>query len=318
MRAGRIRAASLAALLALAALTGCVGEPDHDGEVFEIAGGGATGIYYGYGEQLAAVLARDLGLHIEVAETDGSVDNLRRVGADDALLGFAQSDAAADAVAGTGAFTEPLPITAVARLYDEYVHLVVRADSDLEGIADLRDRAVSLGADDSGVNVIATRVLEAAGVDPSQVRNSPLGLAASIDALQRGEIEAFFWVGGLPTPGIEQLAQTTATRLLPIDAAIVESVNDRSAGVYGLAELPAGIYGRDDPTPTMTVPNYLVASATAPPDLIRDALAVLFAARAEIAEQVPAAALLDGRQAIFTAPIDLHPGAIEYYRDARG
>ena len=160
--------------------------------------------------------------------------------------------------------------------------------------------------------------LEAAGVDPSQVRNSPLGLAASIDALQRGEIEAFFWVGGLPTPGIEQLAQTTATRLLPIDAAIVESVNDRSAGVYGLAELPAGIYGRDDPTPTMTVPNYLVASATAPPDLIRDALAVLFAARAEIAEQVPAAALLDGRQAIFTAPIDLHPGAIEYYRDARG
>lgn len=312
--------AGLAAGLLLAAVLSACGPSTTDRPVgaLGIAGGGATGVYFAYGTQLAGVLSRDLDVEAAVAETNGSVDNLERIGAGDAVLGFAQSDTAADAVSGTGAFDAPLPIRAVARLYDEYVHLVVRGDSDATAIADLAGATVSLGAENSGVNVVATRILAAAGVVPGSLQNTPLSLTESIDALQQGQIEAFFWVGGLPTPGIAELADTTSIRLLPIDADIVERVNARYAGVYGLADLPLGVYGRNDPTPTMTVPNFLVTSADVPDGLVRDVLEVLFDTRVEIAELVPAAALLDRREAIFTAPIELHPGAVEYYRDARG
>ena len=280
-----------------------------------IAGGGATGVYYAYGEQFARVLSARLGATFTAQRTNGSVDNLMRIGTGDAVLGFAQGDAVADAVAGTGAFHERIPIVAVARLYDEYVHIVVRAGSDLHDVRDLAGRAVSLGARGSGVDLVARRILGAADVDPAGIRNPELGLEASIGALRRGEIDGFFWVGGLPTPGIATLAADTPIRLLSIPPTVVDAVNAAHAGAYRQADFPVGAYGIDASTVTMTVPNYLVTRADAPEGLIHDATAVLFEQRAEIARGAPAAALLDRRQAIFTDPIALHAGAVRYYRE---
>lgn len=315
----RLRALGVALLLAagLGALTGCsVGQgPARPG--YEIAGGVSAGIYYDYGEQLAASLRGELGLDIEVAETQGSVDNLLRVASGQALLGFAQGDTAADAIIGHGRFGDPLPVRAVARVYDEYVHVVVPADSEVRTVSDLAGRRVSLGAENSGVQVIASRVLEASGVDLSSVEGPQLALDESIESMLRGELDGFFWVGGLPTPGIERLERSMPIRLLSIEADTVERVNAGHAGVYQPADLPVGIYTIDTPIITMTVPNYLVVAEGAPDELIYDVTRVLFDSRSRIALQVPAASYLDRRQAIFTGPIELHPGAAEYYIDAR-
>lgn len=313
--ARRALAAAVGAALAIVSLGGCA--PSSAPERFSIAGGGVTGVYYAFGGELADVLSTRLGSVVTVDETNGSVDNLQRVSDGRALLGFAQSDAAADAIAGTGAFSVPLPVQAVARLYDEYVHIVVRSDSDIREIADLAGRSVSLGATSSGVNIVATRVLEAAGVAPSDVRDRALGLADSIDAFRAGEIEGFFWVGGLPTPGLAELFTDAPSRLLPIEPETVESINAAHGGAYRLAEFPIGAYGRTQATATMTVPNYLMVAENAPDDLVRDVLALLFASRSAIAAEVPAAALLDRRQAIFTDPVALHPGAVTYYTESR-
>jgi TRAP transporter TAXI family solute receptor len=313
--ARRALAATLGALVAIVTLAGCA--PSSAPERFSIAGGGVTGVYYAFGGELADVLSARLGSVVTVDETNGSVDNLQRVSDGRALVGFAQSDAAADAIAGTGAFSTPLELRAVARLYDEYVHIVVRSDSDIRQIADLAGRAVSLGAPSSGVNIVATRVLEAAGIAPGDVDDRALGLAQSIDAFRAGEIEGFFWVGGLPTPGLAELFTDAPSRLLPIELETVESVNAAHGGAYRLAEFPIGAYGRTQATETMTVPNYLMVAESAPESLVRDLLAVLFDSRAVIAADVPAAALLDRRQAIFTDPVELHPGAVAYYRESR-
>lgn len=311
----RTLSAMVAGLLAIVALAGC--DAPREREPFAIAGGGSTGVYFGYGDQLAQVISARLGTTVTVEETDGSVDNLLRVSDGRALLGFAQSDAAADAVAGRGTFVEPLPVLAIARLYDEYVHVVVRADSDIERIADFAGRPMSLGAPTSGVNIVATRVLDAVGVAPHQVDDRELGLSASIDALRLGAIEGFFWVGGLPTPGLEELFADLPTRLLSIEAETVDRVNAAHDGVYRLAEFPIGAYGRGEATVTMTVPNYLMVAERAPDALVRDVLTALFESRSLIAAHVPAAALLDRRQAIFTDPVALHPGAVAYYSDTR-
>lgn len=311
----RAVATALGAFVAIAVLGGC--GPASAPERFSIAGGGVSGVYYAFGEQLGEVLSSRLGSVVSVDETNGSVDNLQRVSDGRALLGFAQSDAAADAIAGTGAFPQPLEVQAVARLYDEYVHVVVRSDSDIQEIADLASRAVSLGAPSSGVNIVATRVLRAAGVAASDVDDRALGLAQSIEALRAGEIEAFFWVGGLPTPGLTELFAEAPTRLLSIESEMVDSVNAAHGGAYRLEEFPIGAYGRTQATATMTVPNYLMVGGDVPDDLVRAVLAVLFESRSAIAAEVPAAALLDRRQAIFTDPVDLHPGEVEYYSESR-
>jgi TRAP transporter TAXI family solute receptor len=314
----RIIAAALV-LAAVAGLSACDrAAPEWGEEERVIASGTPTGVYFAYGTGLAEELTTTTGVSVTAAESAGSVDNLLRVASGEALLGFAQGDAAADAVNGTGAFAEPLPITAVARLYDEYLHIVVRGDSDIRSLPDLAGRTLSLGADNSGVNVIAGRVLEAAGVDRSALTDARLDLAGSIAAMRRGEIDGFFWVGGLPTPGIEELAGTMPVRLLPVQRSWVTAVNERYSDAYRPADLPVGTYGLTEAAPTMAVPNYLVTSASTPDAVVRDVVEVLFDARARIAAHVPAAALLDRRQAIFTEPVDLHPGAVRYYRDQRG
>lgn len=317
-RVTRAVVAAIAGCAMLLSLSACdLSTGDADARQYVIAGGGTTGVYYNYGKYLAEILSEDLDASFTVAETAGSVDNLLRIGQGKALIGFAQSDAAANALAGKGIYGEPVPIRAVARLYDEYVHVVVREESDIEDLADLAGRQVSLGARNSGVNLVAMRVLEAVGIDPASVEDRELGPDASIEALQAGEIDAFFWVGGVPTPGLQELSDGTPIRLLTIGAGVVEQLNSEYSGAYRISEFPLGSYGWDVPTLTMTVPNYLVVAKGASPELVRDIVKTLFASRSELAQKVPAAALLDRRQAIFTDPIELHRGAAEYYVDTK-
>jgi hypothetical protein len=313
------RIVAAAAVLLIAGVSSACGTRSAEWEDsrYEIAGGGSNGVYYAYGAEIARELTESLGIRVAAAETAGSVDNLLRVSSGEALLGFAQGDAAADAVAGAGAFDEVLPVQAVARLYDEYLHVVVRADSDIVDLADLAGKTVSLGAENSGVNVIAARALDAAAVDIASIADPQLDLSESISALERSQIDGFFWVGGIPTPGIAELATTTPVRLVPIEQAWVNAINARFSDAYRPSDFPVGLYGLDESAPTMAVPNYLVTSSGTPDGVVRDVLTSLFDARPGMAQRVPVASLLDRRQAIFTGPVDLHPGAIEYYRDQR-
>lgn len=300
--------------LAVIVLSGCSG-PDQDGEESQIviAGGGSSGVYYRYGEQLAAVLSDTLGADVAVAETAGSVDNLLRIASGAATLGFTQSDAVADAVRGVGVFTEPLEIQALARLYDEYVHVLVRADSGITEVSELEGRAVSLGARNSGVTVVARRILAASGAE--HVDDRELDLAASINALASGQIEGFFWVGGAPTPAVSELAESTPLRLISVSPGALDRIGAEYPGVYRVAEFPNSAYGWAEPTESLVVPNYLVAGTDTSPQLVHTVLESLFRSRARLAQVVPAAALLDRRSAIFTDSIELHPGAVSYYRE---
>lgn len=313
----RARRTVLAAAVAPLTVVGCVGDDDAaPDESYVITGGGTTGVYYNYAKSLAAAMSDQLDLAVTVLESNGSVENLWRLASGGALLGFSQGDTAVDAVAGREPFDEPVPIEAVARVYDEFVHVVVPADSDIDELEDLRGRRVSLGAHASGTEIIAERLLTAAQVSVGELDNAELGIDGSIDALRDREIEAFVWVGGLHTPGVSDLADDMPIRLVPVDAQ-VDKVNAEHDGVYRHAMVPKGVYQLTQSVATMAVPNYLVTLADAPDDLVYDTVRVLFGERLSIAQQVPSAALLDRRQAIFTEPMDLHEGATRYYRETK-
>jgi TRAP transporter TAXI family solute receptor len=280
-----------------------------------IATGGADGVYYLYGRRLAYWIHRGLPeVRTSVDSTTGSVDNLHRLSAGRDRLGFVAADAAGAAAPGAPGRA---PIRALARLYEDYVHLVVAASSPVRSMADLRGRRVSLGSSGSGVELVAGRVLAAAGLEPGKhLTPAGMGLEDSAAGLRQGRIDAFFWSGGLPTAGMTRLAGQMPIRLIPIGT-LAPVIRERSGPYYRAATIPQGTYPGVDATLTLALANYLVAPAALDEELAYRVTEILIRRRDAIAAGVPSADLLDVRDAIQTDPIPLHPGALRYYRSIK-
>ncbi|MFI8344788.1 TAXI family TRAP transporter solute-binding subunit [Streptomyces sp. NPDC085639] len=321
------RRAMGAGLGALAgALAGCSGA---SGPVLRLrlATGPEGGPYNAFGQALAqAVAASGHRIEIVPVSTAASVNNLRKLDDGSVELALAMADAAVDAVLGREPFPRPTPVTALARVYVNYTHLVVAADGPVRSVKELAGRPVAAGAAGSGVQVVTERVLRAAGLSgapastpaPAPAADErPLGLAASVSALREGSVDALFWSGGVPTPALAALARELPLRFLPLDD-YVGPLRERYAPVYTAVTLPAGVYGLTEPVGTIGVGNYLMARADVPQDAVRDLLRVVFDRWRDLLREVTAGARLEPRFAISTGEVPLHPGAVAHYRSVYG
>jgi uncharacterized protein len=299
----------------LSALAAC--SSPHAGTRLTLATGGTQGVYFALGNALADAWQRKLGLGSRpvVLATAGSVDNLRLLSAGAADVVFSQVDTAADQLARS-APDDPRAPRALARIYDDVVHVVVRSDSPATTLAGLRGARVSLGARDSGVYVIAMRLLGVAGLVPeTDLRPEQLGINESVAALQDGEIDAFFWSGGVPTEGISRLSEAVPIRLLDLEDIITPV---RAAyPVYAPGTVPAATYGIPAPVTTLLVRNFLLVVASMPDDLADALVRGMFEAQPDLAVASPAALTIDSRAAIGTQPVPLHPGAERFFRMAK-
>ena len=311
------RRALLAALGALP-LAACGRSVDYEPGRLRIATGGLGGVYHAYGQGLAAAVRRDLPRLVpEVLTTAESVDNLRLVAGGQAEVAFSLADSAAAAVAGRPPFGGPLPVAALARLYDNYLHLVVRADGPIVKLDGLAHRRVSLGASGSGTDVIASRLLSAAQIDPYQGLDAVrLGVDEATAALAAGDLDAFFFCAGLPVAAIAALADTLSIRLVPLADQVAE-LRRGYGGFYAERTIPASAYGLGRAVRTVGVSNYLVVGEAMAEPLAYRLTGLLFADRDLLVAAHPEARRLERRAAIDTYPLPLHPGAVRSYRDAK-
>lgn len=251
-------------------------------------------------DELAETFPR---LSVEVLPSSGSLENLRRLHRGEVTLCLATADSVVEAGAGSSA--------ALARIYDDYVHLLVPATSPVQQLADLRGRRVALGAAGSGTSLIAGRVLAAGGVD--DVRPLDLGLDDALTALREGAAGAAFWSGGLPTPAVTRTAELLPLRLVPLDG-VAGTMRERYGGAYREAAVPAGTYQGVRGVRTLVIANLVTALPDLDREVVLAVLETLFDRREAIARRVPAARALSPRTAIATQPVALHPAALEYYR----
>jgi TRAP transporter TAXI family solute receptor len=249
----------------------------------------------------------------EVVPTTGSVENLRLLAAHQVDVAFVAADVAAQALAGRPLFPAPLAVAAIARAYDDYLHLVVPLESGIDALQRLPGRRVSLGPLGSGTAFMAERLLDAAGLPSHAVRVSRLGINESVAALRAGRLDGFFWSGGLPTSGVTELAAGRPIRLVPLGRH-APSLRQRYGAVYRTGTVPAGVYGLRERVATIAVPNLLACRADADRDGVRALTRALFAGRDVLARRVPQAEALDERSAIATFPLPLHLGAQDHYR----
>ncbi|MBB6349206.1 TAXI family TRAP transporter solute-binding subunit [Nonomuraea muscovyensis] len=279
-----------------------------------IATGAEGGVYEVYGSAYARVLGERFPADAEVLPSGGSVDNIERVVSGRAETGFTLADVAADALAGREEFGTPRPVVALARLYDNYVQLVVRDDGPIRKVKDLRGRRVSVGGEGSGTAVAGERILRVAGLtDDVELRR--LDVVASARALAAREIDAFFWSGGLPSAAITDLRRGTDMRLIDLGSTIEPLVREYG-DLYTRTTVPASVYGLSNAVTTVSVPTYLVARRDLPPATAYWLTRLLFEGQPRLAEVHPEARRLDPGSAIMTFPLELHQGAARWYRSA--
>jgi hypothetical protein len=283
---------------------------DATGGQVTIATGNSTGVYYVLGGGLASLLSANTPLKATAAETGASVQNIQQLVAGEYDIAFSLADTAADAARGQGAFTQPQDVAALARIYSNYTHVVVQKASGIRSMADFKGKRISTGSPKSGTEVIANRLLQAAGLDPEKdVAPQRLELGKTIDAMKDGSIDGFVWSGGLPTGGVTDLFTSARDRVEFVDVSGLLPKLKEINPVYAEGTVPAAAYGTPADVRTVVVPNLLLVRKDFPANNACAVTKLLFDKKADLEKVHPAAKELDPKVAVDTAPVELAPGA---------
>jgi hypothetical protein len=287
-----------------------------------IATGQVGGAYYVLGGGIAKVISDYVpNVRVTAELTAASVDNLKFLRAGQVDLGLALGPSLADAFSGTGSFREfgRVPVRTLAVLYTQPMHLVTLARLAIGSVADLRGRVVSTQSPGSGSEVIALRMLEAAGLDPDRdLTRERLGPAQSGDALKDGKLEAFFFSSGVPSPAVLEVATTLRAemRLVPSDDLLPMLHQRYGAEQFPPSIIPAGSYpGQESDVPTVGAATLLVVDEKMSETLACEITRAVLDHTAELAAIHPVARMFSIERAAAGSPIPFHPGAIRFYRE---
>lgn len=286
---------------------------------FTIATGGTGGVYYPYGGSMASVLGTAIpGTQWTAEETSASVDNMYLIESGEADLAFSLSDTAYDAGNGNAPFEGPVPAVSLVTLYNNYTQIVVNADAGINSIEDLRGKKVSVGSPGSGTEVIALRLLEAAGIDAdADIQREQLGAGESAGAMKDGLIDAFFWSGGLPTAAIVDLYATPNLNIKLLGSADYHDALVQNYGdFYAIDTIPANTYdGQTEDVSVIVVPNVLVANESMDEQMAYDITKALFENKDTLVAAHPEANNLNLETAMCSQALPYHPGALRYFQE---
>ena len=287
-----------------------------------IATGGTGGVYYPMGGGMANVLSKNLpGMQATARVTGGSVDNLKLIGTEQSEVAFSMVDAALDALKGEDKFKgNPVEVRTLMVLYPNRMHVVTVEGTGINKMSDLKGKRVSTGSPGSATEVMAFRVIEAAGLDKDKdMTRERLGVAESTNAIKDRKIDAYFWVGGLPTAAVTDLGATPGTKIKLIDhSEVVDKMNAKYGSIYTAGIIPAKTYpGQDTDNKISVVQNILVANAKMPDKTAYDIVKTLYEKRADVAlAHGEARAIVLETQNKQNTTIPWHPGALKYFTEA--
>ena len=279
--------------------------------------GGTSGTYFAFGGVLGQYIQSNAGIEVVVVSTDGSKANIESIDAGDYQLGTVQSDVMAYAWEGTRSFADLGKIDSfrvVAGLYAEAVQLVTM-DPEIKSVADLKGKAVSIGAPGSGVYFNAMDVLAAAGLTEADIQPQYLSFGDSTDGLKDGKIDAAFIVAGAPTPAITELCTTNDAYLVPIDGDIAAKLMADNA-FYTTYVIPAGTYAKQDTdVTTVTVKATLIVDANASEEDVYAITAAIFNNIDAITVEHGKGAELSLENATTGMAAPFHAGAAKYFAE---
>ncbi|WP_336344843.1 TAXI family TRAP transporter solute-binding subunit [Halalkalicoccus ordinarius] len=291
------------------------GEDGGETQFVTIGTGGTGGVYYPLGGGMADILNQNLeGVEASAESTGASVENCRLVANDEMTMALALGNSVLLAVNGEGDFDEALPLSAAFGAYQNATQVVVPADSPVETLADMEGLTVSVGAPGSGTEVIAEELLNFYDLTYDDIDEQRLSFSETASALQDGQIDAGFWSVAYPASSIQDLASQRDIRLIDFPDEEMEGITSEF-DYYNAATVPGGTYeGVEEDVQVPGVTNTMIVREEMNEDSVHDIVQAIYENLDQLAEVHPAAEQFE--ETARDAPIDLHPGAEQYFDDA--
>ena len=310
------RLAAAAAAAVTLALPAAAQQPTR----ISITTGGTGGVYYPMGGGMANILSKYVpGLTATAEVTGGSVDNLKLLNAGKSEVAFSMADASWDAYQGVDKFKDgKVNARTLIVLYPNKTHVVTIEGSGINKPSDLKGKRVSTGSPGSGTEILAFRILEAAGIDGKKdLKQERLGAAESVNAIKDRKIDAFFWSGGVPTAAVTDLAATPGLKIKLIDHdEVVDAMNKKYGPLYVKATIAQPSYqGMDKPNENIDVWNILVASDKMSDKMAYDIVKTLYEKKPELVAVHKEAMNIDLKYQKVGSPLPYHPGARKYFEE---
>ena len=286
-----------------------------------IGTGGTGGVYYPLGGGIANVLSKHVpGMQATAEVTGGSVDNLKLIATGKPYVGMSMADVGQDAIRGEGKFKGgKIPLRTLMILYTNHMHVVTVEGTGVNSVKDLKGKRVSTGSPGSATEVMAFRIIEAAGLHPDKdMKRERLGVAESVNAIKDKKIEAFFWVGGLPTAAVTDLAATPGTKIKLLDTAqFVGAMNKKYGNLYLEDTIPAKTYsGQGADNKQASVANILVVHEKMSNETAYNIVKTIFDRKADlVAVHKSAEEFKLETQKASGSPVPYHPGAVKYFQE---
>lgn len=283
-----------------------------------IGTGGTGGVYYPMGGGMAAVLSKYVkGWEATAEVTGASVANLQLIGQGKQDFGFSMADSAYDATEGAGKFkNRPVDARTLLVLYPNKMHVVTVEGTGIDKLADFKGKRISTGEPNSGTEVMAMRLFEAAGI-AKDVQRERLSVAEGVNAMKDRKIDGLVWVGGVPTAAITDLAATPGMALKLIDhAEYADAMNKKWGPLYVKSTIPANAYkGQARDASNIDVWNLLVADKAMSDEMAYTIVKTLMEHKDELVAVHREAQNITLEAQAAGSPIPLHPGARKYFEE---
>jgi TRAP transporter TAXI family solute receptor len=283
--------------------------------------GELNGVYYPVGQAMCEIIDRNTnksGVRCSTEGTPGSVYNLEAIRSGDLEFGIIQSDVAYAAYNGEGAYTDkPFDeLRSVLSLYPELVTILVRADSGIRQIADLKGRRINVGRVGGGAFATWGAIEAALGWKDgqmAQVTDFPADAASR--ALCAGEIDANLWVIGHPSGTVRAQLSACATSFVAVIGPEIDALVS-GAPYLTKGSIPGKVYGLDADTPTIGTDALVMTSANENTKAVTAFAQAIIAQINDLRTKHPALASLtvEGMTG-GTLSVPLHSAASQVYKD---
>lgn len=275
-------------------------------EAIRFGSGNKGGLYDKFANTFAESFnASNNGSQIQVKNTAGTSANIRLIEEGFLDMAIVQADILKDYLMRS---RMRHAIAAIGGLYTESIQIVVAGDSEINSVADLMGKRVSVGEEESGVLRNAEIILEAYGIASEKIQARNLNFSDAAAALKAGEIDAFFCTAGIPTPSISELAGNKNVRILSLDSIDMSRIMNLHPELT-FSEIPAGTYaGQDSAVHTLGAKAVLVASQMLSGASVTKVTEAIFAKSAS-GNEAPSLEF-----ASTNIPVGFHPGAAAFYK----
>lgn len=288
-----------------------------------IATGGTSGTYYPLGGAIANIITNSVeNVNAQAESTGASVENATLIQNKETDLAMIQNDVAFYAANGNvlqkfedeGKYDN---IKGLAVLYPEVIQLVASKDSGITSVADLKGKDVAVGAPGSGTEANARQIMNAYGISFEDLgKADPLSFSEAAEQLKNKQIDAAFVTAGIPTAAITEVSTVSDVVIVPIDSDKIKGLQEEYP-FYTEFTIPAESYkGQEKDITTAAVMAMLAVRGDLEEELVYNITKSIFENTEELGKAHEKGKLIKVDEANNGMPIDLHPGASKYFKEA--